>query len=83
VITNGAYSIPAESGPTPGKYKVTIRSAGESGAAPAADEMPGMAPTPSKANKDPIPEKYNTKSELTAEITESGTTEVNFELSSK
>ena len=83
VITDGSYSIPADSGPTPGKYKVSVRSS-PSTPELAPDQAPGDEPPPKKgADKDLIPEKYNAKSTLTAEIPESGSQPINFELDSK
>jgi len=81
VITDGAYNIDRASGPTPGKYRVSIRSAGEgSGIDPTA--APGAPPKPKKHAADPIPPEYNTKSTLTAEVKDTAT-EVNFDLKSK
>ena len=83
VVKNGVYSIPVETGPTPGKYKVSIRSAPDL-PLPPEDEAPGEAPTPKKGqDKDPIPEKYNTKSFLTIEVPASGSAPIDFELESK
>lgn len=82
VISNGSYSIPAATGPVPGNYKVSIRSSTATDEPPA-DEMPGEAPAPKKGAKDPIPAKYNTNSELTAEVPASGSAPINFDLQSK
>ncbi|WP_165246377.1 hypothetical protein [Paludisphaera soli] len=78
-VIDGAYSIDAAQGPTPGKYKVSIRSAG--GDAPAEKAAPGMPPK--KAAPDPIPKQYNAASTLTAEVGPGGSTEANFELTTK
>lgn len=82
VITDGRYAIDASSGPTPGNYKVSIRS---TDAAAAADKKsaPGAPPRPGKAAADPIPAKYNSASELTAEIAASGSTTQDFPLVTK
>jgi hypothetical protein len=82
VITDGYYSIDASSGPTPGKYKVSIRSAPTDGDA-VKKEAPGAPPRRAKASADPIPAKYNTASELTAEIAASGSSSVDFTLVSE
>jgi hypothetical protein len=81
VIVDGAYSIDAESGPTPGKYRVSIRSGGSETAATKA--APGMPPPLKAVKGDPIPKKYNVESTLTAEVKPTGSTEANFELSSR
>jgi hypothetical protein len=78
-VVDGAYSIDAAQGPTPGKYKVSIRSAG--GDAPVEKAAPGMPPR--KAAPDPIPKQYNSASTLTAEVGPGGSTVANFELSTK
>lgn len=62
-IVDGAYSILPTAGLMPGKYKVAISSP-ETKAGPK-EEMPGMSGPPPKET---IPEKYNGKTELTAEI---------------
>ena len=83
VISDGYYSIPAASGLTPGKYKISVRSA-PSGPVVSPDEAPGDEPPRKKgADKEPIPEKYNTKSILTAEIPASGSQPIDIELDSK
>jgi len=80
VITDGSYSIDAATGPTPGKYKVSIRSASTE----TLDDSNGPGPSlRKKAAVDPIPERYNTKSTLTAEVKASGSTTVDFALTSK
>jgi hypothetical protein len=62
-ITNGRYKIPAEKGLEPGMYTVKISWADP----PAVTDEPGGLP-----GKDPVeklPEKYNSKSTLTEEVT--------------
>ncbi len=81
VVVDGAYTIEGEHGPTPGKYRVSIQSGGVETSV--ADEAPGMPPPIKQAKADPIPERYNTKSELTAEVKASGSTSADFELTSK
>jgi hypothetical protein len=82
VVIDGVYSIDATAGPTPGKYKVSIRSA-PSGDAPAEKAAPGAPPRRAKKVVDPIPAKYNSASELTAEVAASGSTTVDFPLVTK
>jgi hypothetical protein len=81
VIIDGAYSIDRESGPTAGKYRVSIRSGG--GESAAAKAAPGAPPSLKGAKGDPIPKEYNAESKLTADIGSSGSTEANFDLISK
>ena len=81
VVTDGSYSIASETGPTPGKYKVSIRSAGTGPDSTLERAAPGMPPKKSKP--DPIPKQYNTASRLTAEVASSGSTTADFELTSK
>lgn len=82
VIDGGTYSIAAADGPTPGKYKVSIRSAGST-EAPKAIEAPGAPPRAKKGATDPIPKKYNAESELTATVGPGGSTTADFELTTK
>ncbi len=74
-ILNGDYDIPATSGLPVGKYQVTI-SYPDPKAAPPGD-MPGESSAPPK---DLLPAKYNSKSELTAEIKAEDRNEVSFDL---
>ena len=62
-IHDGKYAIPAESGPKPGKYKVEIHwfKAGPKGKSGDADMGQG-------ATTEGLPAKYNTATELTADI---------------
>jgi hypothetical protein len=80
VVTEGSYSIARNEGLTPGKYRVSIRSSA-GGESAATKEAPGMPPK--KREKDPIPEKYNAKTTLSAEVTEGGSNVFDFELTSK
>lgn len=81
VVTDGSYNIDRAHGLTPGKYRVSIKSAGhDDGIDPTA--APGAPPPRKKAAKDPIPAEYNTQSTLTAEVG-SGATKVDFDLKSK
>ena len=69
-VVNGKYSIPAEFGLVPGKYRV-ILTAGD-GKTPALGDLP---PGPSGANiisKELFPPDYNTKSTQVVEVTEKG-----------
>jgi hypothetical protein len=79
VIKSGSYSIARTGGPTPGKYRVSIVSE----AAGAAEELPGMPPKVTDLKKRAlVPEKYNVKSSLTAEVTADGPNTFDFDLKS-
>jgi len=58
----------------PGKYRVAISYPDPKAPQPKADETPGVV----TQAKELLPEKYNAKTELTAEIKAQGTNEVNF-----
>lgn len=73
-ITNGEYTIPAESGLKPGKYDVRISSV-EGGATVDPNEMPGEAKMTAKER---IPPEYNSKTTLTAEVKDSGENKIDF-----
>jgi hypothetical protein len=74
-ITDGKYDIPAASGLPPGKYKVSI-SVPSAKVDPKEIETPGI----SVEAKETLPAKYNSETELRAEVTTGGTNEHNFDL---
>ena len=83
-IVDGHYAISKAEGLVPGKYQVMIFGAAAEGEpAPAKAEMPGDTPPPKKAVKEPIPAKYNAKSELTAQVTQGGPNTFDFDLTDK
>jgi hypothetical protein len=73
-ITNGKYEISASPGLSPGSYHVSISASAGSPADPSA---PPGEPVPTKQI---IPEQYNVKTVLRAEVTAGGKNEVNFDL---
>jgi hypothetical protein len=78
VITNGRFDIPREQGLLPGKYKVSISSPD-----PKSGQGPEDAPPGERGGypaTERIAEKYNKKSELTAEVTAGGKNEFEFNL---
>lgn len=78
-IRDGSYSVPQSEGLTPGSYRVSINSTAEI-AAVSLTEAPGAPP---KARpKDLVPEKYNAKSTLKAEVKADESNRFDFELSS-
>lgn len=77
-IVNGSYQLAAKDGLLPGKYKVSISSP-EGGASGGAIDLPGD-PAEAKPATEKIPEKYNAKTELTADITAGGENKFDFKL---
>jgi hypothetical protein len=84
-IKGGRYAIARAEGPVPGTYKVMISGAGgKEKAAPGESsgegEMPGLGPL---HPPDLVPERYNAKTELTANVTPEGPNEFKFDLKSR
>jgi len=77
VITNGEYKILAETGLTPGKYKVII-SAGDNVDPNNPDGAPG--PTGNYVSKDRIPAAFNTASKVEIEVTDKGPNQFDFDI---
>ena len=73
LIKDGTYNIEAEKGLLPGQYSVKISST--SGGAPG-DTLPGTFPLA----KEVLPEKYNSQTKLTAEITATNPNKKDFPL---
>jgi hypothetical protein len=74
-IQNGQYSLPRERGLPPGTYVVRI-STGQPAPAPK-DNIPGESPPPAPER---IPEEYNTKSKLKAEVKADGPNTFDFSI---
>jgi hypothetical protein len=74
-ITDGKYDIASASGLTPGKYKVIVTYPDPKAPKPREDQMPGDV----VAARELLPEKYNAKTELSADI-KAQDNEVNYEL---
>jgi hypothetical protein len=84
VVTGGKFSVPRDQGPVPGKYAVSISSASAEAQVPpeeAKTGMPGYV-TPGR-KRDPIPDKYNTNTTLTAEVKKGGGNSFQFDLKTK
>ena len=77
-IENGKYTIPRDHGLVPGKYKVTVFSYDQKGPKVQMPEMPGESSA--VQFKERIPEKYNLKTTLTAEVTSGGPNTFDFNL---
>ncbi len=77
-IADGSYSIGRAEGLVPGSYRVSITTA--PAAVQPAGALPGdSAPPP----KEPIPAKYNAKTDLLAEVKGDGPNKFDFELKAK
>ena len=80
VIENGEYTIPAAQGLTPGSYRVSIM---------APSSRPPKRPQGDDAMKQPstppvelLPSKYNSETELTAEVKAGGQADFDFSVES-
>ncbi len=76
-IKDGKFAIPRAQGAVPGKYKVVISGIPTAQIAP--DAEPGEAP---KKQADPVPARYNTKTELTKQVAD-GENSFEFALTTK
>jgi len=66
-IVDGAYQMPAQQGPTPGKY--TVRITADRPSSKAAQPAPEVSGRPTGTSYEQyIPAKFNERSELTVEI---------------
>ncbi len=79
ILENGRLSIPAEQGPVPGEYLVSITS-GTIEKGIDKNALPGEGARP---RKDAIPAKYNLKSELRATVRQGEPNAFVFDLSSR
>lgn len=77
MITDGQYTIPADAGLAPGKYKVLI-TAGDSTAPANPDEPPG--PSGNFVMKDRIPPEFNSESNVEVEVKEKGANNFDFDI---
>jgi hypothetical protein len=84
VIAAGKFSVPRDQGPVPGRYSISINSASAEVKLPPEEVqtgLPGHVP-PNRA-RDPIPEKYNARTTLTADVKEGGGNSFQFDLKTK
>jgi hypothetical protein len=78
LITAGTYSIPQDKGLPPGKYTVRISSAAADRSSSASSGPPGAeSRVPAKER---IPARYNSQSQLAAEVTAEGDNTFDFPL---
>lgn len=79
-ISAGAYRMEGETAPVIGKYRVEIEAMGKTGEKePAPDSPPG---TLIEVERQYLPEKYNARTTLTAEI-KSGSNQHDFKLATR
>ena len=78
-ITNGSFSIPSDKGVMPGSYRVEITASRETGKEVMDTRLNTMMPEIIQY----VPTKYNRESELTADITEAGPNQFEFQLTSE
>lgn len=81
IVSEGGYTIPKDGGPTPGKYRVAILDDEET--PPPSDEPPGPRPKRSATRKPLVPDKYNAKTTLTAEVKDGESKPIDFELKTR
>jgi hypothetical protein len=79
-ITDGSYSIARAEGLQPGKYEVRITSAPQTVQRPPG-VLPGDYQIPPA--KELIPEKFNSNTTLSAEVTKDGPNKLDFDLQEK
>lgn len=79
-VKDGEYSLSSSQGLQPGTYDVRITSA-----APVVQRKPGELPgdNPAPITKELIPDKYNAKTTLTAEVKSGGPNKFDFDLKEK
>ncbi len=79
-VLQGSFSIPQKSGPVAGEYRILISSIDKIPAPTDPDEAMRQAELPPPAEK--IAEKYNSKTELAATVSESGPNDFTFTVES-
>jgi hypothetical protein len=83
MVTQGEFSIPAAGGVLPGKFRVEIISRHRSGRKVPDFRAPGHQGELVDAEEQYLPAKYNSQSELTAEVKSDGPNKLKFELLSR
>lgn len=73
VVKGGKYAVPAESGLFPGRYTVRLSS-------PIAGTKAGDTPGAVRLAKERLPERYNTKTTLSIDVTADGPNTHDFKL---
>jgi hypothetical protein len=83
MVTQGEFSIPAAGGVSPGKFRVEIISRHRSGRKVPDFRTPGHQGELVDAEEQFLPAKYNSQSELTAQVKSDGPNQLKFELLSR
>ncbi|WP_435018194.1 hypothetical protein TA3x_000140 [Tundrisphaera sp. TA3] len=85
MISAGEFSVPQDQGPVPGAYSVSIFAGSPDPglAASAKDAGPPAVGGPRSKLRDPIPERYNIRTKLAAEVKAGGPNRFPFALESK
>jgi hypothetical protein len=81
-IIDGRYTVDRSNGLVPGRYQVIVTGILAPPEAPK-NEMPGDTRPPKAPAKEVIPEKYNARSELAAQVTKEGPNTFDFDLKAK
>ena len=87
-LSNGSFALGKSEGLVPGKYRVSISLSKEVPVKPSSkqetDSVTGevIAP-PTSTLKETLPDRYNSRSELSADITQAGPNDFTFTLTSK
>jgi len=68
MIVDGRFEVRKAEGPVPGKYKVQIDSLDEARPPLAEGELPGAIEVPKRRTRRMIPPRYNSQTELIAEV---------------
>jgi hypothetical protein len=79
-VKDGKFAITRELGLVPGKYRVSVNSAGKRIRVKSDPDLPGKG---GSFSPEMIPSKYNSETGLRAEIKEGGTSDLKYELQSK
>lgn len=78
-VIEGSYSLPADRGPSPGKYRVEITGSRPTGKTEYDIDLKKKVDVEEQF----LPPRYHAKSELTAEVVVAGENKFDFELKSK
>ncbi|WP_165246353.1 hypothetical protein [Paludisphaera soli] len=79
-VRDGAFQTDGSTGPAPGRYQVEIYAVESTGKTIPSPDIPGAT---IEEERDLVPERYNVKSELTAEVKPDGDNAYEFALTSQ
>jgi hypothetical protein len=82
MVTQGTYEIPADQAPTPGKYLIRITAERPTGRKTTIESRSLEDQAPEEQYEQYLPAKYNSRSELTLEITNNSGRTFDFPLTS-